>query len=92
MRLIERVIGFNEDTVLIADQRNEDVMQRLISFFHEPRDDDWPDPANVDQESNPGADAPALKAEPKEPIYFAELMAYVRERNQKFRWPREGAD
>jgi len=35
---------------------------------------------------------PELKPAAKEPIYFAELMAYVRERNQKFRWPREGAD
>ena len=69
-------------------------MQRLISFFHDPQDDDWPDPADVDaQPPKPGAEAAALKAEPKEPIYFAELMAYVRERNQKFRWPpREGAD
>ncbi len=69
-------------------------MQRLISFFHEPQDDDWPDPADVDRQQAPhfGEEAPALKAEPKEPIYFAELMAYVRERNQKFRWPREGAD
>lgn len=66
-------------------------MQRLISFFHEPQDD-WPDPASVDQQPDPGAEMAALKAEPKEPIYFAELMAYVRERNQKFRWPREGAD
>ena len=71
-------------------------MQRLISFFHEPQDDDWPDPAEVDQQRqapNVGDDnGPALKAEPREPIYFAELMAYVRERNQRFRWPREGAD
>jgi hypothetical protein len=67
-------------------------MQRLISFFHEPQDD-WPDPAGVDaQQPQPGQARPALKAEPKEPIYFAELMAYVRERNAKFRWPREGAD
>ncbi|HEV2292618.1 MAG TPA: hypothetical protein VGR35_02110 [Tepidisphaeraceae bacterium] len=68
-------------------------MQRLISFFHEPQDD-WPDPANADTlpPQQPGGDGPVLKAEPKEPIYFVELMAYVRERNKKFRWPREGAD
>ena len=67
-------------------------MQRLISLFHEPQDD-WPDPANlVAAPRQPGEEAPALKPEPKEPIYFAELMAYVRERNAKFRWPREGAD
>ena len=68
-------------------------MQRLISLFHEPQDD-WPDPANIDAQAPDGGegDAPALKPEPKEPIYFAELMAYVRERNAKFRWPREGAD
>ena len=68
-------------------------MQRLISLFNEPQDD-WPDPANVDSQAppNPGDEAMALKPEPKEPIYFAELMAYVRERNAKFRWPREGAD
>ena len=66
-------------------------MQRLISLFQQPSDD-WPDPAGLDaQEPKPG-EAPALKAEPKEPIYFAELMAYVRQRNAKFRWPREGAD
>jgi hypothetical protein len=74
---------------------SEDPMQRLISFFHEPHDDDWPDPANVDAPSqNPrdGGEAPDLKPEAREPIYFAELMAYVRERNQRFRWPCEGAD
>lgn len=88
------MVVFNEDTVLIADLRSEEAMQRLISFFHEPQDD-WPDPANVDAQALPAAkadDERALKPEPKEPIYFAELMAYVRERNQKFRWPREGAD
>ena len=47
MHLIERVIVFNEDTVLIADQRNEDVMQRLISFFHEPKDDAVPRPKHT---------------------------------------------
>jgi hypothetical protein len=68
-------------------------MQRLISFFHEPQDD-WPNPAGADAAPpEPGDEnAPALKPEPKEPIYFAELMAYVRERNARFRWPREGAD
>ena len=66
-------------------------MQRLISFFQEPQDD-WPGPASLDAPEPEPGEAPALKAEPKEPIYFAELMAYVRERNQKFRWPREGAD
>ncbi|MGB7159735.1 MAG: hypothetical protein WBD40_16835 [Tepidisphaeraceae bacterium] len=69
-------------------------MQRLISFFHEPQDD-WPDPAHADAppQNLPGdAEAPDLKPQAKEPIYFAELMAYVRERNQKFRWPCEGAD
>ena len=66
-------------------------MQRLISFFREP-EDDWPDPANADTQAPQRGAAPALKAEPKEPIYFAELMAYVRERNQRFRWPREGSD
>jgi hypothetical protein len=72
---------------------SEDPMQRLISFFHEPQDD-WPDPANIDAQANPraGGEAPNLKPEPREPIYFAELMAYVRERNQRFRWPCEGAD
>ena len=76
---------------MIADKRSEEPMQRLISFFHEPQDD-WPDPANVDAPPKLGDDPKALKPEPKEPIYFAELMAYVRERNAKFRWPREGAD
>ena len=67
-------------------------MQRLISFFHEPQDD-WPDPANVDAQAPPrSGEAPDLKPEPREPIYFAELMAYVRERNARFRWPCEGAD
>ena len=66
-------------------------MQRLISFFHEPQDD-WPDRSSLDPQAPEPSEAPALKPEPKEPIYFAELMAYVRERNQKFRWPREGAD
>ena len=66
-------------------------MQRLISLFQDPQDD-WPDPASLDAPlPKPGEDK-ALRPEPKEPIYFAELMAYVRERNQKFRWPREGAD
>ena len=65
-------------------------MQRVISFFHEPQDD-GPDPAGLHAQPGEG-EAPALKPEPKEPIYFAELMAYVRERNAKFRWPREGAD
>ncbi len=68
-------------------------MQRLISFFHDPEEDDWPDPDNVDAPPPAkGGDGPDLRPEPKEPIYFAELMAYVRERNEKFRWPREGAD
>jgi hypothetical protein len=69
------------------------VMQRLISFFRDP-EDDWPDPAGLEtpQPPQPRDEGPALKPEPKEPIYFAELMAYVRERNARFRWPREGAD
>jgi hypothetical protein len=88
------LIGFTGEAALIADARSEEIMQRLISFFHEPQDDDWPDPANVDAQPPPAKadDEKALKPEPKEPIYFAELMAYVRERNAKFRWPREGAD
>jgi hypothetical protein len=74
-------------------------VQRLISFFHKPHDDwpqnDWTDPAGVDAPPpHPGDDegAPPLNVAPKEPLYFAELMAYVRERNEKSRWPREGAD
>jgi hypothetical protein len=67
-------------------------MQRLISLFRDPQDD-WPDPASLAELNEPKLDeAKSLKPEPKEPIYFAELMAYVRERNQKFRWPREWAD
>ncbi len=66
-------------------------MQRVISFFHEPQDD-GPDPAGLHGRPLEGGEAPALKPEPREPIYFAELMAYVRERNARFRWPREGAD
>ena len=66
-------------------------MQRLISFFQEPQDD-WPGPASLDAPEPEPGEAPALKPEAREPIYFAELRAYVRERNQKFRWPREGAD
>jgi hypothetical protein len=70
-------------------------MQRLISLFRDPQDD-WPDPASLAELNRKLDEAPAgdrnLKPEPKEPIYFAELMAYVRERNAKFRWPREGAD
>ncbi len=67
-------------------------MQRLISFFHEPNDD-WPEPSSRDAPPPPNlGERPALKPEPSEPLYFAELMAYVRERNEKFRWPREGAD
>ena len=68
-------------------------MQRRISLFRDPQDD-WPDPASL-AELNDGPkldESKSLKPEPKEPIYFAELMAYVRERNAKFRWPREGAD
>lgn len=67
-------------------------MQRLISLFRDPQDD-WPDDASLDvQPSHSAGDPPALQPEPAEPIYFAELMAYIRQRNAKFRWPREGAD
>ncbi len=67
-------------------------MQRLISLFHEPQED-WPGPADIDAPEQPSViehSDPAVQ--PTAPIYFAELMEYVRERNQKFRWPREGAD
>jgi len=73
-------------------RESEEDMQRLISLFRDP-EDDWPDQASleVQPKANSGG-VPELKPAAKEPIYFAELMAYVRERNQKFRWPREGAD
>lgn len=65
-------------------------MQRLISFFQEPQDDEWP---VLPQDGQPRPiDATALKPEPREPVYFARLLAYVRQRNQRFRWPSEGAD
>lgn len=67
-------------------------MNQLISFFHEPQDD-WPDPASLDAPAPPlGESGLPRHAEPKEPVYFAELMAYVRRRNAQSRWPREGAD
>jgi hypothetical protein len=90
VRLIVGSVAFSVNALLAA-QKVQSVMQRLISFFHEPQDD-WPDPASLDVSEPAPGETPALKAEPKEPLYFAELMAYVRERNQKFRWPREGAD
>lgn len=67
-------------------------MNQLISLFHEPKDD-WPDPASLDSSAlPPGEIDPPRTAQPREPVYFAELMAYVRKRNAKSRWPREGAD
>ena len=68
-------------------------MQRLISLFREP-EDPWPSLA----ESVEGRAAAELKREPKDPLYFAELLAYLRDRNgavaaqSRMRSPREGAD
>ena len=71
----------------------EDVMQRLISLFQEP-EDPWPSLAEP-REQRP---ASALKREPRDPLYFVELLAYLRDRNRevaaqsRMHSPREGAD
>ena len=65
-------------------------MQRLISLFREP-EDPWPSLAERDDE-----ELKAFGDEPREPLYFADLMAYLRDRNRASavatREPREGAD
>ena len=63
-------------------------MQRLISLFKEP-EDPWPSLAE-----HPDDDE---KRAHEEPLYFVELMAYLRERNRASasavrKSPREGAD
>lgn len=67
-------------------------MQRLISLFQEP-ESPWPSLAGPAE----GPPATELKAEPRDPLYFVELMAYLRQRNSReprtrAGVPREGAD
>lgn len=71
-------------------------MQRLISLFREP-EDPWPSLATA-QDDGERQSASQLKGEPKDPLYFVELMAYLRDRNRApgaravAHEPREGAD
>ena len=65
-------------------------MQRLISLFREP-EDPWPSlAARGDEEHKAFGEAS------DEPLYFADLMAYLRDRNRAAavsgREPREAAD
>jgi len=69
-------------------------MQRLISLFREP-EDPWPSLAarGDDEEHKAFGDE-----QQREPLYFADLMAYLRDRNGRagaaaaVREPRDGAD
>ena len=69
-------------------------MQRLISLFREP-EDPWPSLAAQDEEHNAFGEQ-----QQGEPLYFADLMAYLRDRNRaassapaaNAAEPREGAD
>ena len=73
----------------------EAVMQRLISLFREP-EDPWPSLAAAREESE--EEQKAFGPEEREPLYFADLMAYLRDRNGRAgaaaaaREPRDGAD
>ena len=66
-------------------------MQRLISLFREP-EDPWPSLAAREVED----EHKAFGVEQREPLYFADLMAYLRDRNRAnaaaAREPRDGAD
>ena len=60
-------------------------MRRLISLFKEPQDA-YLSPALSDAERAKAlANADAPRAEGDEPIYFQELLAYLRQRNQQQR-------
>jgi hypothetical protein len=67
----------------VKRREGEDVMERLISLFREAREDDgWPGRGVMARGSEESA-GEALTGLNPEPLYFQELLEYLRERKQR---------
>jgi hypothetical protein len=60
--------------VLEPTRESEDEMERLISLFREP---DYESPPQLNEQRPPPA-----QAGEEQPLYFRELLAYLRERKE----------